>query len=171
MPSRKYQICFNAIFCVFMSAIFCLCMPLCSGAPTVPLLGPQGFLVTFALSLVVSLAVSCLLPVGKWGATMAARYGAVPGSLGFNLVTALFIGLIMMTALAFTMIAYATGFGVIGGATLFDRLVLGLIQFAPLVLVVVFFLYPLCSALADLIVGPSERPGKTPHAPTADKTA
>lgn len=157
MPSRKYLIWFNTFFCIFMSAIFCLCMPLCSGAPTVPLLGPQGFLVSFAISFVVSMLVSNLLPVGKWGSIMAMKYGAKPGSLGSNLITAMFVGFIMMAALALTMIAYATGIGVIEGATLFDRFVMGLIQFAPLVLVVVFFLYPICTAIAEAIVKPADR--------------
>lgn len=173
MLSRKYTIWFNVFFCIFMSAIFCICMPLCSGAPTVPILGPQGFLVSFALSLVVSLLVSCLLPVGKWGAAMATRYGAKPSSLGFNLITAMFIGFIMMSALALTMIAYATGIGVIEGATLFDRFVMGLIQFTPLVLTVVFFLYPICTALTELVVKPSDRfvdiPSKTPQASTSNQ--
>lgn len=163
MFSRKYQLWFNAFFCVFMSAIFCLCMPLCSGAPTVELGGPRGYLVSFGISLLVSLLVSNILPVGKWGAAMAMRYGAKPGSLGFSLVVAMFVGLIMMSALAFTMIAYATGFGIIGGSTLLDRFVLGLIQFAPLVLTCVFFLYPICTALAELVVKPANRFAETPE--------
>lgn len=163
MFSRKYLVWFNVFFCIFMSALFCCCMPLCSGAPTVPLLGLQGFFVSFLIALVVSLLVSCVLPVGRWGAALATKYGATPGSLGFNIVTALFIGLMMMAALAFTMIAYNSGFGIIEGSTLFDRFVLGIIQFAPLVLISVFFLYPLCTALTELVVKPEDRLAAAPE--------
>ena len=157
MPSRKYVVWFNVFFAAFMSLIFCFCMPLCSGAPTVEMLGTHGFIASFFLAYVVSLVVSLVLPVGLWGSKLAQKYGAIPGSLGFNLVTAMFVGIIMMAALAFTMIAFNTGFAVIEGSTLFDRFVTGMIQFAPLVLTVVFFLYPICTALTELVVKPEQR--------------
>lgn len=168
MFTRKYLAWFNLFFCLFMSAVFSICMPLGSGAPTVPIMGPNGFLVMFLIGFFVSMLVSNILPLGKWGAGLAMKYGAKPGSTALNLLSAINIGFMMLLVMAFTMIAYNTGFGITpdnpAGLTLFDRFINGLIQFTPLVLLVVFFLYPICTALAEAIVKPQDRFIKAPPA-------
>ncbi|RDB60525.1 hypothetical protein C1878_13810 [Gordonibacter sp. 28C] len=167
MLTRKYTVWFNAFFCILMSAVFCYCMPLMQGAPTVPMLGSHGFLVSFLISLVVSLLVANVVPIGRIGASAAAKFDAKPGTFVFSFVTAMFIGLIMMTALAFTMIAYNTGLGIVEGTTIFDRLVSGLVSFGPLVFAVVFFLYPLCTGLAGLVVKPEDKFVRMPDSAAA----
>ena len=144
MPSRKYAMVFNLWMSVFMASAFSLVMPLMQGAPTVEFLGPHGWLVGFGIGLVVGWLVSTVLPLGMLCMKAALRFGAKPGSFAANLFAAMLMGFLLLVFMGFAMIAYNTGFEVMGGSTLFDRVVVGIVQFTPIVVVFVVIVYPLC---------------------------
>ncbi len=97
--SKKESLILGELNTVLFSVVFSFVAQLINGGRIVLSEIP----IPFIIGLVLGTVVSFLIPVGKWGAALATKAGAKPGSFAFDAILCFVIAAVMATIMDFLM--------------------------------------------------------------------
>ncbi len=129
--SKKAATIYNVFMSLFFSLIFTtLGQLLGAGRIIFP-----GYLISYVLGAVIGFCIVQFLPCALWGEKLAGKFGAKPGSFGFDCCVNLVISLILPTVLTLVMSVFEMS--VMGGAPIKVSLLAGL-KSIPMYILIAF---------------------------------
>ena len=153
MPSKKYYFVMTIWIGLVMSVILAAGLTVAQGVH----LTLEGFLFTFAVSFASAVVFPNVLPFGKWSAAFARRFNTTPGSTADMILSNMFFAVLMLVAVGLVVTIALTGVGSLGGMSLLDRWIGLVIQFFPMIFVVILLILPPCLGLTDASVRQEKR--------------
>ncbi|MDR3316057.1 MAG: hypothetical protein LBS98_06245 [Coriobacteriales bacterium] len=148
MLSRKYQATYIIVLSLFVSLVFSVLVPVCTGG----VVTLEGSGVLFVIAFVVSLLGSFLVPLGKMAAGFASLLNQSPDTGLGRILVNVFSGTFLTLLIGLVAIAFQTGIGEVDGVNYVTRWLRAFVVLQPVAAIVNNFFDPLATIVTRKLV-------------------